>query len=170
MEGSALKDKRNYIMQDIRNTERSAIKQRARSRIVERVSQEELNIIIMATERTISEPLLQRLVRYANLGYEKAVAHLGNLILDDVISVTHLDQYDLKPGFHKYWLWLIEVLIEKQYCTVAFLEHTIKAISPVNSEEAVKRALSILFRMVMSGMETSLLKDEKALINLLNAA
>jgi hypothetical protein len=51
------------------------------------------------------------LIRYANQHNHKAVAHLGNLIIDGVAKVAQLEKFTLEPDYHPYWLWLVEVLI-----------------------------------------------------------
>jgi hypothetical protein len=37
---------------------------------------------------------------YANKKYYKAVAHLGNLIIDGVVEITQLERYTLEPDYH----------------------------------------------------------------------
>jgi hypothetical protein len=59
------------------------------------------------SHENITNQDLGQLVKYANQHNHKAVAHIGNLIIDGAIKVTQLEKFTLKPDFHPYWLWLV---------------------------------------------------------------
>lgn len=78
----------------------------------------------------MSNAELSELVNYANQHNEKAIAHIGNQVIAKVITIPQLDKFTLKPGFSPIWLWLIEVLVQQEYCTKELFEHCIKTIRP----------------------------------------
>jgi hypothetical protein len=64
---------------------------RARSQAIIQINSEELHHLISSTTERISKSELGMLIRYANLQFHKAVAHLGNLVIDGVVSISLLD-------------------------------------------------------------------------------
>jgi hypothetical protein len=94
-------------MKDIRNFQREEIKKRARSQVLLRNANEELNCLLNTTRAYVSNLDLAILIRHANQHQHKAVAHLGNLILDGVLRVAQLEKFTLEPDYHPYWLWLV---------------------------------------------------------------
>lgn len=66
---------------------------------------------------------------------------------------------------------MIEVLAEKEYCTIGIFQHCLKAIAPHRIEKTVKHALSTFLKIVSSTLYSPLmLKDENVLLNIFNAA
>jgi hypothetical protein len=110
------------------------------------------------------------LIKYANKHYHKAVAHIGNLVIDGVVKISQLERFTLEPDYQPVWLWLIEVLVEKEYCTIGLFQHCIKTIAPNRLEKAVKHSLSILYKITASNMYSSfLMRDENILLAIINA-
>lgn len=72
-----------------------------------RNSNEELNCLINITRTHIANQDLAMLIKYANQKHHKAVAHIGNLILDGVLRVAQLEKFTLEPDYHPFWLWLV---------------------------------------------------------------
>jgi hypothetical protein len=77
-------------MKDIRNFQREDFKKKARSQVLMRNTNEELNCLINMSRTHVTNQDLGLLIRYANQHHHKAVAHIGNLILDGVAKVAQL--------------------------------------------------------------------------------
>ena len=165
-----LAERKHRFIRDIQNIQRKSIFKRARSQLLNNLSQEELNALINDTYTKISDQQLASLVGYVNQQYPQAVGHLGNLILDQYVKVGQMERFQLKAGYHPRWLWLIEVMVEREYCTLELLSHVISTISPKRSEQMVKRAISILFKITSSNLHSPmLLRSQDTLIAILNA-
>ena len=131
---SMLFQKRQSFIKEIQNISREEVKQRARSSFISFLNNEELSSLLERAKFRIGRQDLSTLVKYANSHYQLAIAHLGNLILDNVVQISQLERYHITPGYHPYWLWLIEVMVEKEYCTLPLLDHCIKSLSAKRSD------------------------------------
>jgi hypothetical protein len=68
---------------------------------------QQLNELIDATAHSINRKQLELLIKYVNTQYQRAVAHLGNLVLEGVVKINDITEFKLIPGYHPYWLWFI---------------------------------------------------------------
>ena len=69
-----------------------------------------LTSLIEVTPFKISTEQLNILINFANEGIDDAIIHLGNLLIDKVVSVHEFSKQTLVLKPNKYLIWLFRIL------------------------------------------------------------
>ncbi len=57
-----------------------------------------------------------------------AIAHLGNLVIDRILTAQHLDLQEWHIGNDELWAWLINAFVEIGYYHPTMLDYCIRRI------------------------------------------
>lgn len=70
-----------------------------------------------------------------------AIAHLGNLVIDRVLTAQILEAQEWRIGNDDLWAWLINAFIEIGYCPQPMLEYCMRRIITKKSSSNLENAL-----------------------------
>jgi hypothetical protein len=76
----------------------------------------------------LGEYELKRLVEFVNKDMFLAIAHLGNLVIDRLLTAQSLAAQEWCIGNDDLWAWLINAFTEIGYCPPAMLEYCMRRI------------------------------------------
>lgn len=80
-----------------------------------------------------------------------AIAHLGNLVIDRVLTAQTLAAQEWRIGHDDLWTWLINAFIEIGYCHPSMLEYCIRRIITKKSSSNLENALDALPKSLKLG-------------------